>query len=292
MLKNILKIALLTICLGSAGESASAQQVQEPVSTPAPWSEAYQPFRIAGNLYYVGTYELACFLITTSQGHILINTGLASSASQIKANVEALGFKFSYIKILLNTQAHYDHMGAMAAVQKMTGAKVMINEKDAGTVKDGGRSDYLSDGTSSTFQPLKVDRLLKNNDVIKLGSSVLTMLHHPGHTRGSSSFLFTVKDDRRSYKVLIANLPSIVTEKKFSEVTTYPGMAKDYAYTLKAMKGISFDIWVASHAGQFGLHDKHKPGDAYNPAAFKDQKGYDAAIQELQEEFSEKLKNE
>ena len=267
---------------------STAQKVNEPKVTNAEWSQPYQPFRIAGNLYYVGTYELACFLITTTKGNILINTGLASSASQIKNNIEALGFKFSDIKILLTTQAHYDHVGAMAAVKKMTGAQLMVDEKDAAVLEDGGNSDYAFGGNGSTFQPVKADRLLHDHDTIQLGDMELVMLHHPGHTKGSCSFLFTVRDDQRSYEVLIANMPTIVTDKKFEDVTTYPEIAKDYAYTLHAMKNISFDIWLASHASQFRLHDKHKPGDAYNPDAFIDKRGYDAALNDLQKQYDKK----
>lgn len=269
---------------------ATAQKVEEPKPWSADWTKPYQPFRIAGNLYYVGTYDLACYLITTPQGNILINTGLASSASQIKNNIETLGFKFADTKILLNTQAHYDHMGAMADIKKETGAQLMINEKDAAVVKDGGNSDYALGGHGSTYKPVIPDRLLHDGDTIRLGNMQLQMLHHPGHTKGSCSFLFTVKDDDRSWKVLIANMPSIVTDKSFTNIPDYPGIADDYAYTLTAMKNITFDIWLASHASQFKLHSKYQPGDAYNPAAFKDQAGYDAAISDLQKEYEKKMK--
>jgi metallo-beta-lactamase class B len=282
-------MAIAAVC-SFISSTATAQKVKEPKPWSEEWNKPYQPFRIAGNLYYVGTYDLACYLITTSQGHILINTGLAASKEQIKKNIETLGFRLTDIKILLNTQAHYDHMGAMAAIKKMTGATLMINEPDAAAVKDGGSSDYALGGKNSTFQPVKPDRLLQDGDTVQLGNMQLIMLHHPGHTKGSCSFLFTVKDEQRSYKVLIANMPSIVTEKKFSEVTTYPEIAKDYAYTLNAMKNLSFDIWLSSHASQFNLHDKHKPGDAYNPAAFIDKAGYDAAINDLQKQYDEKVK--
>ena len=117
-------------------------------------------------------------------------------------------------------------------------------------------------------------------------------LHHPGHTKGSCSFLFTVNDEQRSYRVLITNMPTIVTDKRFADVTTYPDISKDYAYTLHAMKNIRFDIWLASHASQFKLHDKHQPGDAYNPAAFIDQHGYDKALSDLQKQYDEKMRKE
>ena len=271
--------------------TVAAQKVQEP-KTDSAWTKSYRPFRIAGNLYYVGTYDLACYLIITTGGNILINTGLASSESQIKNNIESLGFKFSDIKILLTTQAHYDHMGAMAAIKKSTGAQLMVDEKDADVLATGGSSDYALGKYGTTFKPVKPDRLLHNNDTIKLGEMQLVMLHHPGHTKGSCSFLFTVKDDQRSYRVLIANMPTIVTDKPFAAITTYPEIASDYAYTLKAMKNISFDIWLASHASQFELHNKHQPGDAYNPAAFIDQAGYDAALNDLQKQYDDKLKKD
>jgi metallo-beta-lactamase class B len=285
-----LKIILLAVVVSLTALPAAAQKVQEPKIMNAEWSASYQPFRIAGNLYYVGTYDLASYLITTTKGNILINTGLAASATQIKSNIEALGFRFADTKILLTTQAHYDHVGAMATIKKKTGAQLMVDEKDAGVLMDGGSSDYALGGHGSTFKPVQADRLLHNGDTIQLGDMQMLMLHHPGHTKGSCSFLFTVKDEQRWYKVLIANMPTIVTEKPFAAITTYPEIAVDYANTLKAMKNISFDIWLASHASQFKLHTKHRPGDAYNPAAFSDQGGYDAAISDLQNEYDEKLK--
>jgi metallo-beta-lactamase class B len=284
-IQNIIIVAVLLTAL-----PVTAQKVHEPKVTNAEWSKPFPPFRIAGNLYYVGTYDLACYLITTSKGNILINTGLASSASQIKNNIESLGFRFTDTKILLTTQAHYDHMSAMAAIKKMTGAQLIVDEKEADVLITGGNSDYALGGHGSTYQPVKPDRLLRNNDTVKLGGMQLVMLHHPGHTKGSCSFLFTVKDDQRSYKVLIANLPTIVTEKPFEAITSYPHVTADYAYTLHAMKNISFDIWLASHASQFNLHSKYQPGDAYNPAAFIDQNGYDAAMTNLQKEYDEKIK--
>lgn len=290
MFRHYFNIITLILFLLFSALLATAQQAKEPTDTPAEWSKPYPPFRIAGNLYYVGTDDLACYLIVTKKGNILINTGLAASLPLIRANVETLGFKFNEIRILLTTQVHYDHMGAMSAIKKATGAKLMVNEKDAAVAADGGSSDYALGGHGATFEPVKTDRLLHNGDVIKLSDMQLVMLHHPGHTKGSCSFLFDVKDGDRKYKVLIANMPTIVTEKKFSEVLSYPDIAKDYAYTIKAMKKLTFDIWLSSHSSQFGLHRKNKPGAAYNPAAFMDKKGYDKAMNDLEVQFSKKLK--
>jgi metallo-beta-lactamase class B len=267
-----------------------AQRVVEPSATKHPeWTQSFPPFQIAGNLYYVGTADLACYLITTSAGNILINTGLASSQTHIIANIRALGFRISDTKILLTTQAHFDHLGAMAAIKKITKAKMMVDEGDAAVVADGGLSDYDLKGDVRTFSPVKVDRILQNGDSIKLGNMKLTILHHPGHTKGSCSYLFDVKDNKRSYRVLIANMPTIVTDRKFSDIPSYPGIANDYAYTLNVMKGLKFDIWLASHGIQFDLLSKHKPGSPYNPAVFSDKQNYYNEIDELQAEYDKKI---
>lgn len=279
-------LAIIGISLLSS--NAPAQTIKEPPGQPE-WSRPYTPFRIVGNLYYVGTYDLACYLITTSKGNILINTGLSGSDLMIKKNIESLGFKFSDIKILLTTQAHFDHTGALAAVKKATGAKMFVNEKDAAVLTDGGKSDYEFGGKESSFVPVKPDRLLHDGEAIELGEMKLVLLHHPGHTKGSSSFIFEVKDNNKTYKVLIANMPSIIVNKPFAEVTAYPTIQQDYAYTFAALKKLSFDIWLSSHASQFGLHTKHKPGEAYNPAAFIDRSGYDKVVLDLEKQFDKKI---
>ena len=229
MLKTSFQNITLAVILLISSLVVSAQTVTEPKTKPE-WSQSYKPFKIAGNLYYVGTYDLACYLITTTQGNILINTGLAASAVQIKSNIETLGFTFADTKILLTTHAHYDHVGAMAYIKKMTGAKFMADEKDAEVLATGGTADYELGKNGVSFKPVTADRLLHDGDTISLGNMQLVMLHHPGHTKGSCSFLFTVKDDQRSYKVLIANMPTIITERPFADITAYPDMAKDYAY--------------------------------------------------------------
>jgi metallo-beta-lactamase class B len=169
MHKYSVRNIILAASFSLAFISVTAQKVHEPKETNPKWSQPYPPFRIAGNLYYVGTYDLACYLITTMQGNILINTGLAASASQIKNNIETLGFKFADTKILLTTQAHYDHVDAMAAIKKMTGAQLMVDEKDADVLTDGGNSDYAFGGNGSMFEPVKADRLLHDGDTIQLG---------------------------------------------------------------------------------------------------------------------------
>ncbi|HTR31416.1 MAG TPA: subclass B3 metallo-beta-lactamase [Puia sp.] len=297
-LSRILPAAVTAAILWLTAVPALAQ-AQTPVQTPAPtlaplpnfqpdWVRDYPPFRIAGNLYYVGTYELACYLITTPAGDILINTGLPGSDTMIRKHVEALGFKFRDIKILLATHAHFDHVGAMAAIQQQTKARMFIDEKDAPVLGDGGNSDFIFGGKGFLFAPVRTDRLLHDHDTVKLGGMEIVVLHHPGHTKGACSFLFTVRDDRRSYRVLVANIPTILDATKFPGMPAYPDVMKDYAYTLDTMPKLKFDLWVASHASQFDLHKKHQPGDAYNPMAFSDRRGYDAAISDEQKAFSQR----
>ena len=268
-----------------------AQTVTEPANNPKEWSQATEPFRIAGNLYYVGTYDLASYLIVTEKGNILINTGLANSLSIIKENIKALGFNYKSIKILLLTQAHFDHLGAMAEIKKETGAKLYVDDKDADVLETGGKSDYELGKYGVSFKPVKPDILLKNDDKIKLGSTTLTMLHHPGHTKGSCSFIFDTKDKNSSYKILIANMPSIIVDRKFSEIASYKDIQKDYTETFKAMKRLDFNLWVASHASQFDLHEKRKSGDAYNPKVFMDKSVFFENLRDLENDFLEKIKN-
>ena len=135
---------------------------------PGNWTRPYPAHKIAGNVYYVGTEDLACFLVTDPAGHILINTGLANSVPQIREGVEKLGFRFGDIKILLTMQAHYDHVAGFAEVVKLTGAKVYATEGDAGVIEDGGRSDPGL-GPEGYFPRVKVERRLKDGERSGLG---------------------------------------------------------------------------------------------------------------------------
>jgi metallo-beta-lactamase class B len=264
--------------------SSSAQQV----TIDSNWVKDQEPFRIAGTLYYVGSYDLASYLISTTKGLILINTGVEGSDTMIRRHIEKLGFKFSDIKILLATHAHFDHVGAMAAIKQATGAKLMIHKKDAPLLADGGSSDVILGGHGPMFPAVKADHLLKDRDLVQLGDMQIMVLHHPGHTKGACSFLFSVNDATREYRVLIANMPSILSATKFPSTRGYSSVGKDYAFTLNAMPKVQFDIWLASHASQFDMHKKHKDGDGYDPEAFFDQAGYDAAIADLKNAYLKK----
>jgi metallo-beta-lactamase class B len=283
MSKHLIFTIAFSACLATF--SASAQKLTPLPFFDSAWVQDYPPFRVAGNLYYVGTYDLGVYLITTSKGYILINTGIPGSDSIIRKHIEALGFKFSNIKILLATHCHYDHVGAMAAIKKATGARLMAGAEDAPILADGGNSDFIFGGQGPLFQPVKTDRLLHDKDTVSLGETKVIVLHHPGHTKGACSYFLTVKDEHRSYRVLITNFPSILSGTRFPSMPAYPNVGRDYAYTLDTMPKIKFDLWVSSHASQFNLQAKHKRGDAYNPEAFADQAGYDSSMVALKNDY-------
>ena len=294
LMPNLQKTLITTLIAGSLLTpfvSRAQNKTWKPPFVQAEWSKDYRPFRIAGNLYYVGTYDLACYLIATPKGHILINTGLEGSVPLIRKHVQALGFKFEDIKILLATHAHYDHVAGMAAIKQATGAQLMIQEKDAKAMADGGASDYALGSHGASFEPVQADQLLKNGQIVKLGTMQVKLLHHPGHTPGASSFSFTVRDEKRAYKVLIANMPTILDDTKLSGMPGYAEVGKDYAKTLAALKNEQFDIWLSSHASQFSLHEKHKPTDSYRPEAFFDKAGYDKSLAELKKKYDEKIRS-
>ncbi len=255
---------------------------------PADWSRPFPAHRVIGNLYAVGTYDLACFLITSDDGHILINTGLEESAPLIRENVESLGFRLEDIRILLTMQAHYDHTAALAEIKKVTGAKLWATAADAPLLEDGGASDPHFQG-EYTFAPVPVDRVLRDGEVIELGKIRLTLVESPGHTPGSATYTMTVSENGRDYRVAIANMGSMNPGLRLSKDPTYPGIAEDFARTFRRQKAMEVDVWVAAHASQYGLHDKYRPGDPYRPETFVDPEGFRKLVAHYEKLYQEQL---
>jgi metallo-beta-lactamase class B len=247
---------------------------------------------VIGNVYYVGTYDLACFLIVTPKGNILINTGVDGSVPMIESSIASLGFKLEDTKILLTTQAHYDHVAGMAEIKRLTGAKMRATEGDAAVLEDGGKSDYLFTTAEYRFAPVKVDDWIQDMQKISLGGTTLTAYSHPGHTRGSVSYGLTIAENGRNYRVLIANMGSINPGTVLIGNKKYPRIADDYARTFREQKKLSCDIFLSSHASQYRLHDKWKPGQAYSPDTFVDPEGYKAAVGRAEAAYLEWLEKE
>lgn len=254
------------------------------------WVKPFPPFKILGNIHWVGTWDLSTYLITTPQGHILINTGLAETVPQIKANVEKLGFKLSDVKLLTATHAHSDHVAGMAELKKMTGAKMIMSEQDSELLENGGKTDFRwGDMVHTLFPPVKVDRRLKDSQKISLGGTELTAHIHPGHTKGATSFTLDVREGGKTYRVVIANMASVNPGVNLKGMARYPGIAQEYARTFQDQRQMKIDVWLASHAAQFKLHEKYQPGATYNSDRFVDPKGFHADVERLEKIYVDQL---
>jgi metallo-beta-lactamase class B len=213
----------------------------------------------------------------------------------IRSNIQSLGFKVEDIKLLLATHGHWDHVAGMAEIKRLTGAKMLLHEADAGMLEDGGNSDYrFPKGRGTVYEPVKIDQRLNDGEKVRLGDTELTVWHHPGHTKGATSFSFVTQDGGRNYRVLLVNMGSINEGVKLLASPGYPGIVQDYARTFEKQKRLvgSFDIWVSSHAPHFGLHDKYKPGDTYDPNRFVDPAGYLKTVQRYEHLYLDQLKQE
>jgi metallo-beta-lactamase class B len=261
------------------------------VDSPEEWRRPFAAHRVVGNVYYVGTYDLACFLIVTPRGNILINTGLADSAPLIRRSVADLGFKLEDVRWLLTTQAHYDHVAAMAEIKRLTGARMLASTADAVLLEGGGKSDYHF-GPEYSYAPVKVDQRVGDGETLHLGDVELTAYLHAGHTQGSMSYGLTVHEGGRDYRVLIANMGSINPGVKLLANTRYPEIAQDYARTFERQKALACDVFLASHASQYGLHRKYTPGAAYDPQRFVDPAGYRRAVAGAESAYRRQLAEE
>ena len=261
------------------------------MTMPAAWSQNYPATQIIGNLYDVGGYDLSSFLITSDAGHILINTGLEGSAAMIESNLESLGLRMADIKILLITQAHLDHTADLALIKEQTGARLLATEADKSFLEDGGLSDPLIGGIES-FRPVTVDRVITDGEVIELGDIRLSVLEHPGHTEGSASYAMKITESGNSYDVLVVNMAYINDGVNVAIKPTYHGIAADFEKTFESQRKLSPDIWVSSHKSAYGFHEKHTPGQAYDPRAFYDPAGYVEAIRLHEVTFVNKVYDE
>ena len=264
---------------------------QGAVQSPEEWRRPFAAHRVIGNVYYVGTYDLACFLIVTPQGNILINTGLEDSAPLIRKSIADLGFKLDDVRWLLTTQAHYDHVAALAEMKRLTGARVLASQADAVLLEDGGKSDFHF-GPEYGYAPVKVDERIADGQKLRLGGVELTAYVHSGHTRGSLSYGLTVHEGGKDYRVLIANMGSINPGVKLLHNARYPEIANDYARTFERQKALACDVFLSSHASQYGLHKKYTPGAAYDPERFVDPAGYRAAVESAENSYRRQLAEE
>lgn len=257
------------------------------------WTRPFPPFKLIGNIYWVGSYDLSTYLVTTPQGNILINTGVGDTAQQIKKSVEQLGFKLSDTKIITATHGHYDHVAGVAELKRMTGARVLVSEQDKVLLETGGKADFRFGNTpSAQFAPTKVDATFKDGESITLGGTTLVAHLHAGHTKGATSFTVNVQEGGKTYRVIIANMGSINPGVTVNGMASYPTITQDYAKTFLNQKDMKIDVWLASHASQFRMHEKYKPGDTYSPERFVDPQGFLKSVQALEKTYLDQLAKE
>jgi metallo-beta-lactamase class B len=223
-------------------------------TNPPSWTEPVAPTRIAGNIYYVGTAELASFLITTPSGHILLDAPLEENVAHILRSIEALGFAPSDIRVLINSHAHFDHLGGMKRIQDLTGAVLALSAPDAELAARGGTADFAF-GDEYAYPAVSADRILADGDVVSLGGTSLTAIMTPGHTRGGTTWLTEAIENGRKLRVIVVNS---MTAPGYDLVgnDAYPGIVDDYRSSFDRLAGLEADIFLGPHASFFGLSRK------------------------------------
>jgi metallo-beta-lactamase class B len=252
-----------------------------------------KPFRIVRNLFYVGSRDLACFLITTPAGNILINANLESSPPLIRKSVETLGFHWADTKILLSSQAHFDHLGGAAEILNETGATLMVMDGDVTVAESGGANDFA---TLPRFPSVHVDRTLRDGDTITLGGVVLTAHKTPGHTRGCTTFTMKVIDSGRTLDVVIIGGFSVLDSYRLvataKQPASYPGIAKDFEHAFATFRSLPCDIFLGTHGEYFDMQQKLARYRDEGPAVWIDPEGYRRTVAEAQQTFERRLQRE
>lgn len=300
MLTRIFRCGLcfvLTAVLFAPANVFPSAQAQVPTAqanpTPKDWTEPFPPHRMIGNIYYVGSQGLASYLITTSSGHILINSNLKGSTSLIRDAVEKLGFHFGDVKILLISHAHFDHDGASAEIRKLTGAKYMVMDGDVGVVESGGKNDFQYGNDGADLYPAsKVDRVLHDGDEVRLGDTVLTAHKTAGHTRGCTTWSLRMTDAGKTYDVVIVGSPNVNPGYKLVNNSVYPEIADDYKRGFRVLKSLPCDVFLGAHGGYYGMEAKYARLNAGGANPYIDPEGYKAYVADREQAFLSELQKQ
>jgi metallo-beta-lactamase class B len=283
-----MRARLTSIALALALALAAAVMLAQGVD-----NQAVEPFKIAGNLYFVGASDISSYLVATPAGHVVIDAGYEATVPQIERNIRALGFKVEDVRVLLNTQAHYDHAAGFAQLKKDTGAQLMIAEGDAEVIERGGMKDF-SFGDAHPFPAAKVDRRLKDGDTVTLGKMTLHAHVTPGHTRGCTTWAFAVTENNRELHVVDMCGLTVLDTTHLVGNALYPGIVADYERTFEAMRKIPVDIFIGAHPSYYGGAEKAaklkaNPG---GPNPFVDPEGYQRYIDAGEKRFRDALARE
>jgi len=261
--------------------------------TASDWTEPFPPFRIAANLYYVGSKGLASYLITTPKGHILINSSLEASVPLIQDSIAKLGFKITDVKVLLISHAHWDHDAGSAAVKKLSGASYMVMDGDVPVVESGGKTDFqYSSKAESLYPPTKVDRVLHDGDQVKLGGTTLVAHLTPGHTKGCTTWTMKITEGGKVLDAVIIGSPNVNPGYQLVHNRLYPTIAEDYERMFRVLKTLPCDLFLGAHGSYFGMDDKYPRLKAGRPNPFIDPDGCKSFVAQKEREFRKELEKQ
>ena len=246
------------------------------------WHRPFPAFKIADNLYYVGTADLAVYLINTPQGNILINSDFAEDVPLIHKSIEGLGFKYGDTKILLISHAHSDHDEGVGLIKRETGARLMIMDADVPAVES----------TAPGRPGAHVDRVLHDGDTVELGGSRLTAHLTPGHTKGCTTWTMQVHEGARTLNAVIIGSPNVNPGYVLVGNKDYPQIAQDYVKTFKVLKGLPCDLFLGAHGAYFGMKAKYEKAKAGEANPLIDPEGYKAYVAEREATFEKEWKRQ
>ena len=285
--------ATLSLVLSFAIPAVAQEPISPPDDTPYR-TEPAGPFHVIDNIYVVGeTLHLTNYLITSDEGHILIDAAFEESVPNIQANIEELGFNVEDIRYLIGSHAHSDHVAGFARMQELTGAQIVTGRRDVDVLESGGVTDFRSDG-SLQWPPAMVDIAIDDGDELRLGDTVLTAHATPGHTKGCTTWTMAAEENGVQYDVILfcgtniadSALPVIGNSK-------YPEMAEDYAATFAKLKALPVDVYLGGHGYWFWVEDKlarQAEGAAVNP--FIDPEGWQRALAVFEQRYLDRLADE
>jgi metallo-beta-lactamase class B len=278
-------------CLMLAATPAAAQPRKEELTadpslflraarTLLGWDAPAEPAKILGPIHFVGTKGLASFLITGSEGHVLLYTGMPGSGPMIEKSIARLGFKPSDVKIILTGHAHIDHVGGHAYLKKATGAKIAMMREEVELFESGGKTDFQYGGFKDfTFDPAKVDTVFRDDDEIKLGDIALKAILTPGHTRGSTTYVTKVVADGKAYTVAFPDGTSVNPGYRITKNPSYKGIEDDFRRTFRTLEALKPDVWLVSHNEFYGYTAKLARAAKDGAAAWVDPDGYKKFIE-------------
>jgi metallo-beta-lactamase class B len=252
------------------------------------WEEPTEPVRIAGPIYFVGTKGLGAFLITTSEGHILMNTGMPSSGTMIVDSIRKLGFKPEEIKLMINGHAHIDHAGAFGFFKSQFGAPLAVMKDDVAAMESGDRNDFKY-ADDFVYPAVKVDRILRDGDTIRMGEVLLTAYHTPGHTRGATTWVANVAIGGKPYVVVFPDGAGFNPGYRLAKDPIYPGIAEDYRRTHHFLEMLKPDIWLAQHNEYYDFEGKRDRAKNEGMKAWSDPEGYRRFIAEKKRAFEDQI---